>query len=106
VESRDVKSYYGAALVGLLAIEARRPTGRRVGSEADARWQAFRGDLTTANRLDLLIRDADAQWPGAFGARTVFSPRGVFDDDAFGPGWEGLDPVVAEELWREVTATP
>ncbi len=59
-----MKSYYGAALVGLLAIEARRPTGRRVGSEADARWQAFRGDLTTANRLDLLIRDADAQWPG------------------------------------------
>lgn len=101
-----MKAYYEAALVGLRALEARKATGRRFGSEADARWMAFRGDLTTADRVDTLIRDADAQWPGAFGARAVFSPRGVAEDDPFGAGWEGLDPVDAETLWRDITARP
>lgn len=106
MEGRLLKSYAEAALVGLLAVEARKPTGRRFGRDADARWAAFRGDLTTADRIDTLIRDADAQWPGAFGARAVFAPRGVAEDDPFGPAWEGLDPVDAETLWRDVGARP
>jgi len=100
----DARSFYAAALAGLRFVEARRPTGRRFGAEADARWSGFRGDLTTADRVDLLLRDADAEWPGAFGARTVFAERAVAEDDAFGPAWGSLDPVDAEDLWRRTLA--
>lgn len=96
----DLRAYYSAALAGLRFVEARRPTQRRFGAEADARWGGFRGDLTTADRLDLLLRDADAEWPGAFGARTVFAQTAVAEDDAFGPTWLGLDPVDGETVWR------
>jgi hypothetical protein len=56
--------------------------------------------------VDLLIRDADAEWPGAFGARTVFAEPAVAEDDAFGPAWPGLEPVEAEEVWRTTLAGP
>jgi hypothetical protein len=101
----DVRAFYVAAFAGLRFVEVRRPTGRRFGAEADARWAGFRGDLTTADRLDLLLRDADAEWPGAFGARSVFAERAVAEDDAFGPAWVSLEPVDAEEIWRSTLAT-
>lgn len=94
-------AYYRAALATLRFVEQRRPTDRRFGPNADARWNAFRGHLETTDRLDLLIRDADAQWPGALGGRTVFALRAVAEDDAFGAEWESLEPVAAERLWRE-----
>lgn len=94
------RAYYRAALAALRFVEQRQPTGRRFGAEADAQWSSFKGDLTTADRLDLLIRDADAQWPGAFGARTVFAKEAVAEDEPFGADWPPLDPVEAEELWR------
>jgi hypothetical protein len=96
--------YYAAALRALRFIERRSPTTRRFGSEADARWAAFRGNLTTADRLDLLLRDADAHWPLAFGARNVFALRSAAEDEAFGVEWAPLDTVQAEELWRSVGA--
>ena len=99
-DTADVRAYYATALVGLRYVEERRPTGRRFGAEADSRWGAFRGDLTTADRLDLLLRDADAEWPGAFGARSTFAEVAVAEDDAFGAQWGPLAPVAAEELWR------
>ncbi|MCA9535362.1 MAG: hypothetical protein KC593_16830 [Myxococcales bacterium] len=96
----NTQAYYQAALSGLRFVEARQPSGRRFGAEADARWAQFAGELTTADRVDLLLRDADAQWPNAFGARAVFDLRSVAEDEAFGAEWEPLDPVQANELWR------
>jgi hypothetical protein len=106
VSSADRVAYYKAALRCLQHVEQRKPTGRRFGPEADARWGSFRGELTTADRIDLLLRDADTEWPGSLGARTVFSLRAVAEDDAFGADWEPLDPVDAEELWRGLPEPP
>lgn len=98
--------YYEAALRTLAFVERRSPTARRFGAEADARWSALRGNLTTADRIDLLLRDADAQWPASFGARNVFALRAAAEDEAFGAAWSPLDPVDAEALWRRLAATP
>ncbi len=100
-----IHSYYRSALLALRHLDASRPTGRRFGPEADARWNAFRGHLTTADRIDLLIRDANAQWPEALGARTAFAFDAVSEDDPFGPDFPRLDPVDAEDLWRTLTPT-
>lgn len=100
MQTADIHAYYEAALNALRFVEHRAPSGRRFGAEADARWSSFKGDLTTADRIDLLIRDADAQWPSAFGARTVFAKRAVAEDEPFGADWESLDAVAAEEMWR------
>lgn len=106
VMSDPTRCYYQAALTGLRYLEARRPSQRRFGANALALWSEFRGDLSDADRIDLLLRDADVQWPGAFGARTVFESPGVSEDEAFGPGWEGLDAVDAAALFREVERKP
>jgi hypothetical protein len=104
--SVEARSYYLAALTALRFIESRRSSQRRFGENAQALWSEFRGDLTDADRIDLLLRDADVQWPGAFGARTVFESDGVAEDDAFGARWEGLDAVDAAELFRDVERAP
>jgi hypothetical protein len=98
--------YVEAALRLLQFVEQRRPTGRRFGADADARWSGFRGDLETVDRIELMIRDADAEWRGGFGARNIYSLGGIAEDEPFGSQWEGLDPVAAEELWRKVKAQP
>lgn len=92
-------AYYAGALLLLSFLEGRRETGRRFGSEADARWAGFAGHLTVRDRIDVLVRDADLEWPGAIGARRVFGLDGVADDDAFGPTWEGVPAHVAAELF-------
>lgn len=104
VQEADRATYYRAALCCLRFIEQRRPTGRRFGPEADARWVSFRGELQSADRIDLLLRDADAQWPGALGPRAVFALRAVAEDEPFGADWEPVDPVDAEELWHQLQA--
>lgn len=105
-DASDIAHYYAAALLGLRYLEAKKPTGRRFGADADARWSSFNGDLTTRDRIDLLIRDADAQWPEAFGARTTFNDRAVAEDAAFGPDFPGLDPIDAEALWTATVTKP
>jgi len=75
-------------LAALRFVQTRRPTKCRFGAEADATWADFRGDLGGAARIDLLLRDADAQWPGAFGARSVYDLAAVAADEAFGATWE------------------
>lgn len=104
IPEADRMAFYRTALAGLRFVEHRRATGRRFGADADARWRSLRGDLTAADRIDLLLRDADAEWPGAFSARAAFDMRAVAEDEPFGPGWESLEPVDAEELWREAVA--
>lgn len=104
IETSSVRAYYLAALRALAFVEQRHPSGRRFGADADARWSSFRGDLETADRIDLIIRDADAQWPAAFGARTVFDRGAVAEDEPFGAEWPSLDPVDAAELWRDTYA--
>lgn len=100
------EQYLEAALRLLQFLEVRRPTGRRFGADADARWSSFRGDLTTADRIELMIRDADAEWAGSLGARTVYALGGVPEDEPFGVQWPGADPVAAEELWRRLKKLP
>jgi hypothetical protein len=99
--SAEALAYYRASLTLLKHVESRQPTSRRFGGEADALWSQFRGHLTTADRITTLLRDADAQWPGGFGARSIFQLRGVAEDDAFGSQWQPLDGVDAEDIWRE-----
>lgn len=96
----SIRAFYTGALVALRYLEHAKPTGRRFGADADARWEAFAGDLELIDRADVLIRDADAEWPGAFGARMVFALGTVAEDDAFGPEWPGLHPPVGAELWK------
>lgn len=100
--SEQTTSYYRAAFACLQHVEARRPTRRRFGADADARWKAFKGHLSASERIDLLLRDANAEWPGAFGAREVFALHDVAEDEAFGADWQALDPVQGEALWREL----
>lgn len=98
------RQFYEAAFRMLQFVEARRPTNRRFGADADARWRSFCGDLGASARIDLLLRDADAEWPGAFGARSVYGLTAVAEDEPFGAQWQPLDDVDAEELWRRLTA--
>jgi hypothetical protein len=99
-------AFYEASLRALRYVEARSSTGRRFGPDADAMWRTFRGHLTAADRIDLLLRDADVEYPGAFGARVAFSLRGVGEDDAFGSSWQRLPPTDADTLWRRFLAEP
>lgn len=102
----SVLPFYEASLRALRFLEARSPTKRRFGPEADALWKSFRGHLSAADRLDLLLRDADIQIPGAFGARVAFDLRGVSEDDAFGAEWTSLEGAAADALFRKVLAEP
>lgn len=105
-DRQTVGAYYAASLACLRFAEARHPTNRRFGAEADALWESFRGHLVTADRIDLLVRDADAQWRGALAARHAFALAAVAEDEPFGLEWPGLDTVDAEELWRRVAKAP
>ena len=98
--------FYEASLRALRYVEARSPTGRRFGSDSDAIWRTFRGHLTAADRIDILLRDADVEYPGAFGARVTFGLRGVGEDDAFGSSWQRLAPTDADALWRRILGEP
>lgn len=95
-------NYYQSALQLLRFVEHRTPTTRRFGEQADAAWKQFCGALKTSDRIQLMIADAHAQWPGSVGPSAVCAMPGVADDDAYGPDWQPLDGVQAEDLWREL----
>lgn len=96
-DTRSRRLYYTAALIGLRYVD-QRSGQRRFGADADARWSQLAGDLHLADRFDLLLRDADAQWHGAFGARSVFDLPEVAEDDAFGADWVPLEDSDAPDL--------
>jgi hypothetical protein len=98
----SITSFYLASLRGLRAVEARKATGRRFGPDADSIWKSFQGHLDTADRIDLLLRDAAVAWPTAFAPSHVFGMPAVAEDEPFGPQWEPLDQAHAEDVWREV----
>jgi hypothetical protein len=100
-EVGEREQYYRGALRGLRFVEARRASSRRFGAEADARWSRFKGGLMQIDRMELLLRDADAEWPSAFGAHGVFSLGYSGDDEPFGPEWPSLVPQRAAKLWTE-----
>jgi len=100
------QSYYRGALSLLRFVEQRASSKRRFGAEADAAWRQFKGELSTSDRIQLLLADAHAQWPGAVGASNVCLLPGVAHDDAFGPDWEPLNGVEAEAVWRDAMNAP
>lgn len=106
VSEDDRIKYYRSALLLLRHIENRKPTGRRFGPDADALWASFHGDLSFPERIDLLIKDANAEWSGSFGACGVFALRVSAEDDSFDPKWLSLDPVDASEIWHEIVKAP
>lgn len=105
----DRTAFYRASLHSLRfcdARDARDGQGLRFGPAADARWESFRGDMGASERIDLLFRDADVPWRGAFAPRVVFDLEGVADDEPFGPAWQGIEPSTGESLWHEVAGRP
>lgn len=101
ITSSDRATFYLAALRLLRFAERRSPTQRRFGTDADALWKDFAGELKTSDRVDILLRDADTEWPGAFGARATFGLRAVAEDDAFGADWASLAPMDGERVWKD-----
>jgi hypothetical protein len=108
ITTADRSAYYTAALSLLRFVEARSPSNRRFGSDADALWNGFAGGLRTSDRIDILLRDADGAWPCAFAARAAFGLRAVAEDDAFGANWASLDPMAGEKAWKSAlqSSTP
>ena len=98
-ERRD--AFYAAAVAGLRALDARERTARRFGPDADTRWSSFKGALTDADRIDLLLRDAAVTWGAAFSASEVFDLFGLAPDEPFGPDWKPLptSSITPLESW-------
>jgi hypothetical protein len=102
-EARE--AFYGAAVVGLRALDAREQTPRRFGAEANARWEQFRGSLGPADRIDILLRDAAVTWGVSFSPALAFGLFGLADDEPFGPDWRGITDDRAKRLLADATAT-
>jgi len=94
-------AFYQSALAGLRFLESTL-TGRSLfGPDADARWNGFKGDLGTRERIDILLRDASVKWAAAFSPARVFQLAGLAADEPMGPDWPGIDEDRARKLWRE-----
>ncbi len=99
-------AFYAAAVAGLRALDARAP--RRFGPDADIRWSAFKGALTDADRIDMLLRDAAVTWGSAFSPAEVFGLFGLAPDEPFGPDWQPLASSTARRMLQDPSsgATP
>lgn len=98
---QDRAAFYGAAVLGLRALDARETTARRFGRDAEARWTQFAGALGAGDRVDILLRDAAGTWGAAFSPSECFGFFGLADDEPFGPDWGGIDDASAKRLLAE-----
>jgi hypothetical protein len=101
---QDRAAFYGAAVLGLRALDARESTARRFGRDAEARWTQFAGALGAGDRIDILLRDAAGTWGAAFSPSECFGFFGLADDEPFGPDWGGIDDAYAKRLLAEPDA--
>ena len=99
-----LSAFYGAAVLGLRALDARESTPRRFGSDAEARWKQFAGALGAGDRVDILLRDATGTWGAAFSPSECFGFFGLADDEPFGPDWSGIDDKTAKLLLADLDA--
>ena len=104
VTTQDRSAFYGAAVLGLRALDARERTARRFGADAEARWTQFAGALGAGDRLDILLRDAAGTWGAAFSPSECFGFFGLAADEPFGPDWGGIDDHAAKRLLAEPDA--
>jgi hypothetical protein len=104
IHDGDRAAFYRASLAALRYCDAREARSRRFGPDADSAWLSFAGDMGASERIDLLLRDADVQWPQAFAPRLVFGLAGLADDEPFGAAWASLEPALAEELWQTISS--
>jgi hypothetical protein len=104
VTAQDRSAFYGAAVFGLRALDARERTARRFGADAEARWTQFAGALGAGDRLDILLRDAAGTWGAAFSPSECFGFFGLAADEPFGPDWGGIDDRAAKRLIAEPDA--
>jgi hypothetical protein len=95
---QDRSAFYGAAVIGLRALDARESTPRRFGPDAEARWTQFAGALGVGDRIDILLRDAAGTWGTAFSPSECFGLFGLADDEPFGPDWVSIDDHAAKRL--------
>lgn len=91
-------AFYAAAVAGLRALDARERAPRRFGPDADTRWASFKGALTEADRIDLLLRDAAVTWGAAFSPAAAFDLFGLAPDEPFGPDWQPLSTAAARRI--------
>lgn len=96
-------AFYRAGVLGLRALDARERTPRRLGRDADLRWERFSGGLDAADRVDLLLRDAAVVWKVAFSPAETFGLPGLATDEPFGPDWQSLPAQEAKRLLAEPT---
>jgi hypothetical protein len=102
--AQERSAFYGAAVLGLRALDARERTARRFGADAETRWTQFAGALGAGDRLDILLRDAAGTWGAAFSPSECFGFFGLAADEPFGPDWGGIDDQAAKRLLAEPDA--
>jgi hypothetical protein len=106
VTTQQRDAFYAAAAAGLRMLDSRERTPRRFGADADARWVAFRGGLSDADRIDVMLRDAAVTWGAAFSPAEAFNVFGIAQDEPFGPDWKPLGPLAAKRhLGQQVGST-
>jgi hypothetical protein len=103
--AEEREAFYGAALLGLRALDARESSPRRFGPDADARWAQFAGALGLGDRVDILLRDAAGTWGPAFSPSDCFGLFGLAEDEPFGPDWGGIDDRVAKKLLGDASGS-
>lgn len=103
IASEERQKFYRAGALGLRALQDRSLGAQRFSPDAEARWKAFRGELTDADRLDLLLRDGAVLHPVAFSAASVFGLTDLAADEPFGPEWSSLPASESGAVLREVS---